>query len=161
MTSTDFAPETIELAATMMTGQLRDLVLDHMKDAKQTLPWNLLSEDVQKQVISTVEQSVRNAVRQAVEIIARDGKRAVLCQVDQMLVKDGLKLVLVAPRSDTNVMALTGVVKKTVLLTLTDDDAYSGAQERKPDPLQNEMFPDGEDGDEGPVFDGTPSGRDD
>lgn len=160
MTSTDFAPETLELAATTMTGQLRDLVLDHMKDAKQTLPWTLLSEDIQKQVISSVELSVRHAVGQAVQIIARDGKRAVVCQVDQVVIKDGLKIVLMAPRIESNLLMLGSQVGSTVLITVADDEPYSGAQERNPDALQNEMFPGDEGGDEGPVFDGTPGGRD-
>lgn len=156
--TTDFAPETLELAADMMTGQLRDLVLDHMRDGKQTLPWNLLSEDIQKQTISTVEQSVRHAVSQAVQIIARDGKHAIDCHVEQIVIKDGIKIVLTAARTPANLIHVGDKVGTIVLMTSADSDPYAGSQERLPDPLQQDMFG-GKDEDEGPVFDGTPSGR--
>ncbi len=96
--------------------------------------------------------SISSAISQAVQIIARDGKRAIVGQVDQVLVKDGLKVVMKTQLTETNLMILGGSVGKTVLVTSADADDYMGAQQRHPEPLQQDLL------DEGPVFDETPGG---
>jgi hypothetical protein len=102
--------------------------------------------------------SISSAITEAVQIMARDGKRAIVAQVDQVLVKDGLKAVMKTQATEQNLLTLGGSVGKTVLITVAESDEYMGAQERKPEPLQQDMgFDEGEDGDD-PVFDGTPSG---
>jgi hypothetical protein len=158
MAEADFAPETLDLARDTMKGQLRDLLLDHMRDSN-TLPWNLRPESEQKTIIEFVEMSVSQAIAQAVQLIARDGKRAIVAQVDQVVVKDGLKVVLKTSNTEPHLLMLGNAVGATVLITSADADEYMGGQERHPDKLQAEMFDGEDDGDEDPpVFDGTPNG---
>lgn len=156
--SADFTPETLELARDTMKGQLRDLVLDHMKhEKKNSLPWNLWPEEEQQGLIDRVEMAIGHAITQVVQIIARDGKRSIVADVDQVTIKGALKVTLKAARTEPNLLALGNHVGATVLITVADDEAYQGGQDRKPEQRQGDIF-NGDEDDDKPVFDNTPSG---
>ena len=143
MAEQDFSEKTLELARETMKGQLRDLVLDHMMhEKKNSLPWNLWPEDQQHDLIQRVEMSIGNAIENAVQIIARDGKQAVPCTIEQIVLKDGMKLVLTTPNLESSRVTLGGQVGQLVLITVAEDAAYQGGQERKPEPNQTDMFRD-------------------
>lgn len=161
----NFSQPAIELARDTMRGQLRDLVLDHMMhERKSTLPWSLWAEPEQQALIDRVDQSVGNAIARAVQILAADGKQFILANIEQVTVKDGLKIVLKASRTEANLLLAGNGVAGAVLITFADDDAYQGGQERKPEPLQPDLDlngGDGEGGVQGAVFDNTASGEGD
>lgn len=156
----EFDDETIDLARDTMKSQLRDLVLDELiHGRKNTLPWNLWSELEQQAMINRVERSVGEAIKKAVVILVSDGNRTVRATIESVTVKDGLKIVANATRNEANLVTIGMNVGDEVLLTVADLSAYEGGQERKPEALQPDMFPDDEGGKgEGPVFDDcTPS----
>lgn len=153
----------VNLAADKMVRQLTQLVLDHCRDEREgaRLPWHLLPEDQQAELIDRVDRSVRVAVLDACNIIATNSIPAVVGTIEQVVVKDGLKVVCKAPFTDENLAALGRHVKGVVQLIVIDTDQYSGGEPLAPAPREPELPLGGggeppEDG--GAAFDQTPAG---
>jgi hypothetical protein len=140
-----------------MAGQMRDIMLDTLKHRASTLPWNMWKEDEQQDFIDRVNAVVEEATKQAVEIICADGRPTIACNVEQFTVKDGVKIVVKTTLSPET-LAIIGTLKtKTAILTFADAGDYMGMTFRGPEPLQPELFENGEDG--APVFDKTTAGK--
>lgn len=151
----EVSDNTLKLARETMTGDLRDCLLDFLKHEKNPLPWNMRTEDAQREAIEKCSRAAMAAVERAVSIIAADGRPTILATCDQVTVKDGIKAVVSLSKSDALRHELVDSQGKTVLIVVTDADRYEGEREPAvPQPNQ----PDLSDGD-GPVFDNTDAGK--
>lgn len=138
-----------KIARETMTGDLRDVLLNFLKHEKNPLPWNMQTEDQQSALIEKVTNACQIAVERAVKTIAADGRKAIICMLDQVKVKDGIKAVLKLSKEDEQRHALMDSQGSTVLLVVADIESYTG--ERKaalPEPNQNRLPMDDEDGSE-------------
>jgi methionyl-tRNA synthetase len=121
---------TKELAVKTMTGDLRDIFLAKLRYEQDKRPWSDRSENEQRETIHYVETAIQEAVRSAVEMIAAGGLPTIKATLDQVVVKDGLKLVLVMDRSNEQRHAIMDATGGTVLLVVADASNYMG--ERAP-----------------------------
>lgn len=130
-----------KIARQTMTGDLRDCLLDFLKHEKNPLPWNMQTEQQQRDAIDKVTKAVGHAVEKAVTIIAAGGRATIKAQVEQVVIKDGLKATLTMSKSDPLRHELSDAQGNVVLLVVCDKDAYEG--ERKaalPEPNQTTML---------------------
>ena len=162
---TDDTDETpaIDLARTTLRGDIRDHLLEFLKHNKDTLPWDALSESRQRELVQRTENFADNLVDNCAEIIAADGRVTVSWGIKKVeLVKEGIKVVLVAPYEDD---AWLNLGKATRMTTCSVETAPYRGQRRPGDrhvtPDQPGLIDPDDDtaGDEGPVFDQTPSGK--
>lgn len=149
---TDIHDDTLALARETMTGDLRDCILDFLKHDKNPLPWNMQTEEQQRDAIAKVTSACTHAVEKAVAIIAADGRQVIAATLDQVTVKDEIKAVCKVSKSDALRHDLMDATGYSVLLVVSDASAFKG--ERKaalPDPDQPDI----------PIFDQTDAGAQD
>ena len=132
-----------DIARETMTGDLRDCMLDFLKHEKNPLPWNMQTEEQQRNAIEKVTAAVKHSVEKAVAIIAADGRAVIQATVDQVTVKEGIKAVLSLGKTDPLRHDLVDAQGDVVLVVVANKDAYEG--ERKaalPDPDQRPLLDD-------------------
>lgn len=125
----------IELARETMQGDLMALVIDELKAAPDV--WQRMSESKQDDVIARVQQRVGEAVRQAIELIATNGRTAIPATLEQVTVKDSIKGVVTVAKNESSRHDLTDAVGRAVILVVADLEEFSGgADDVKADPDQ-------------------------
>jgi len=147
-----------KLARETMTGDLRDCLLDFLKHDKNPLPWDMRTEEGQREAVAKVEAAVNLAVEKAVRIIASDGRATIEAELDQVTTKDSIKATLIIKRDHYLRHDLNDSVKQTVLLVVGGSDPYFG--QRKPVTIKPDEphLPLDDDKDDGSVFDKTKAG---
>lgn len=121
--------ETFDLASDTMAGDLRDYLLHQVKGWSEK-PWHKRSAADQRTIAHAIETTVRDAVRQAVELIAADGSRPVRGRLVKVAAKDVLQLQVDVIRSEPGRLQLLDGIGSMVLLVVADPLAYFG--ERAP-----------------------------
>lgn len=125
-------------------GDCRDIMLQVLRT---TADWSKFSEQQQRDINASVDQAAETIIAKLVRAIAAEGREAVRAKVEQLTVKDGLKLQLSAVHDHDTVVILGDLVGKHVSLVAADPAAHGG--ERAPatvDPDQPGL-PVGEPGD--------------
>lgn len=96
--------------------------------------WQLMTVEEQRSLITSMTGAAEHFVKRAVNIIAKEERPTFEATIEQVLIKDGLKITLTAGRADDNVLAVNRCIGKTVLVIVADADVYmEGAYENKPD----------------------------
>jgi hypothetical protein len=95
-----------EVDASTLVGDLRDLILQEMRDAKDGLPWTERPEKAQAEMIDRADRFARNLVARAVNLIATGNNPSVPVSVKQWTVSDELKIQLSGAASHTSVTAM-------------------------------------------------------
>lgn len=148
--------ETVEdIQSATLVGDVRDLVLQEMRDSKDALPWTTRTEKQQAEMIERADRFARGLVAQIVNAVASGNNPALPVTVKEWKVTDELKVALVgaATHQNMNTMIDGGQIG---FLVFADKEPYAGEREPiKPAPDQGSML-DGDD--EGPVFDNTDAG---
>lgn len=120
-----------EVAKATMRGDLRDVVLDIMKDPKLTgKAWKDMNEAEQRQVAETINNRVETAITRAVDIISSEGRRHVKVTLKQVTVKDGIKGVFECIKSHELRHELIDAQGDTVLVVIGNAAPYLGQQDR-------------------------------
>ena len=119
----------MRIARETMVGDLRDLMLDVFRD-DMNAAWKMLREDQQRAVIDRISQRARAAVGRIARIIAADGQPTLTATVDQVVVKDGLKVVLKLPKTVDSLHHLGMGEGNTCLIWVGNTGPYQG--ERAP-----------------------------
>lgn len=146
--------DTEEMAVGTLKGDIRDWLLDRLK--QQQKPWEQMSEAEQADLIAQAEMAAGDMVRRAVRMIAAEGRKVIVAQLEQVTVKDGIKAVVTLSKHDACRHDLVDAQGKDVLIVVADAGDYMGAKgEAVPDadspglPLEDDK----------PVFDNTTQGR--
>lgn len=154
-----------------LIGDVRDLVLQEMRDAKDGLPWTLRNEKDQQLMIERADRFAHTLVANVVERIAASGLKSLPVQIGKCILGDAVEIKLIMARNLKNVMALEEA-GKAGFLVLADPEQFAGERapiRATPDQrrlLQEDSNP-GEapkprrrkDDDDGPTFDNTDAGR--
>lgn len=127
----------ITLAADTLVGDLRDFLLDRLKHDHEPLPWNLRSEDKQRETITRTELAVRHWVFRACSIIAAGGQKAARASLVKMQAKDGIQLQVNVNGTDPLRHELMDHVGGAVLIVLADTHQFLG--ERSPVPVKKDQ----------------------
>jgi hypothetical protein len=125
---------TKDVAVKTMTGDLRDRFLAMLKYEQDKRPWSERSEEDQRGTIHTVEAAIQDYVRSAVELIAAGGLPTIKATLDQVVVKEGMKLILLMDKTHEQRLQIMDAVGGTILLVVADASTFMG--EREPVPIK-------------------------
>jgi hypothetical protein len=150
---TEITEETQDLAAETLKGDVRDWYLDRVKQLQK--PWQQMGEAEQRSLIYDAESAAADMVRKAVRILAAEGRKVIVAQLEQVTVKDGIKAVVTLSKHDACRHELVDAQGKDVLIVVADAGDHMGEKaaakpdaEEPPLPLED-----------APVFDNTEQGR--
>lgn len=130
-------PPLVQLAAETMHGDLINALLDELKAAHDV--WPKLSQVQQDQIIFRFEKRVGEAIRDAVRMIASDGRPCVSATLEQITAKDGIKAVLTLPKTHSRRHDLLDAVGQTVLIVVADAESYLGGDKPEGEPDQRPL----------------------
>lgn len=116
-----------DIAADTMAGDLRDYFLERVKEWSE-VPWQRRPAADQRALAQAIEATVRGAVRQAVELIAADGRQPVRGRLVKIAAKEVLQLQIDVIRSETGRHQLIDGIGSMVLVTVADASAYLGSR---------------------------------
>jgi hypothetical protein len=127
-TSEQAANDPLIIARESIAGDMRDFILDRLKNQHNPLPWNMRKESEQREMIYQVTEAVNRMVQRVVDIIAADGKPTMRGTLVKVLVKDGLKCQVDFLSSDPLRHELIDAQGETVMLALADSSDYMGTR---------------------------------
>jgi hypothetical protein len=121
----------IQVARQTMVGDLRDVLLNIMRDRKFTgKAWKDMKEDEQREVNQMITDAVQEAVVRSIDIIQSDGEKHIKAILKQVTVKDGFKGVFECSAHDDLRHELVDAQGDTILVVLTNSEAYLGEREK-------------------------------
>lgn len=126
--------EKIDVQAATLVGNIHDDILSIIKNY---CDWKKLPEAKQRDIASASESVAKNVVRRSANIIAGRGFKAVHGTIKQVVVKDGLKIVIEASGQSDGRHDLTDSQGGSVTLVLCDTGAFH-AQRSEPEIDQDE-----------------------
>lgn len=127
-------PDAAKVAAETMLGDLMLLCTDAMKHQPDI--WAKMPEAKQQRLIENFEYGCKQAIKKCVAIIASGDMPTVTAIIDQVVFKDGVKVVLRAQR-DSPEHHLADHAGHSVLIVIPNaEDLLGGADKVKPDPDQ-------------------------
>lgn len=132
-----------DIKADTLVGDVRDLVLQEMRDAKEALPWTVRSEKQQAEMIDRCDRFARNLVTKIVNAVAAGNNPAVPVTVKEWKVTDELKISLVGAANLQNMHCMIdgGAIG---FLVFADKEPFQGEREPiKPTPDQGDLIDDG------------------
>lgn len=91
----DAGKDKIDVQAATMVGDIRDKFLNIIKQHGE---WKKLKEGQQKDIVAAAENVAKEVVRGVSDIVAGRGFKSISGTLEQVTVKDGLKLVIKASK---------------------------------------------------------------
>lgn len=131
-----------DLKTDTLLGDVRDLVLQEMRDAKNALPWTTRSEKEQAEMIDRADRFAGNLIAKVVNLIAAGNNPAIPVTVKQWTVSDELKIALTGAASHLNV---TNMIDGGMIgfLVFADKEPFQGEREPiQPAPNQPDLLDD-------------------
>lgn len=122
--SNETSVEIVEIAAETMRGDLVATIIDEIKAAPDV--WAKMGQAQQDEVIWRVTNRVESVTRQAVNIIAAEGRKVITSTLEQITAKDGIKATCILGKHDPNRHELLDSVGKAVLIVVADAEQYKG-----------------------------------
>lgn len=115
------------ISKSTMTGDLRDVLIDIMRDKSYTgKSWKDMSEDEQRAVRDRITSVVEFSVARAVDIIASEGRRHVKVLLKSVTIKDGIKGSFETSKAAELRHELIDAQGDNVLIVLLGSDKYTG-----------------------------------
>lgn len=148
--------DTEEMAAETLSGDLRDVMLTHIRSMET--PWSKMSERAQSDKIYAISHACETIVRRAVAIIAARGAEPVFGRVTKFTVKDEIKAELVCASSVGNIEKVAENISQPAIVIFANPDVFMGEKapaSADPDEPGLPIDEDEEDGDldDGATFD--------
>lgn len=135
-----------------LVGDVKDLLLQEMRDAKDHRPWTERSEDEQDAMIDRADRFATALIAKIVREIAIMGRPSVTVQIKKWEVGEGLKIAAEGVASEGNAITLLHG-GKIAHLVFGDISEFKGERgELKATPDQGDLIEHDEDG---VVFDNT------
>lgn len=119
----------LKIARETLTGDIRDIILNDLKDRKTSLPWNLRGQEAQQQTIDQVTRFAEGVVERCVKIVAAGGRKCIRASLTKVTVKDEIKAELELLKSDEQRHQLMDSVGASVLVVIADTEIYQGERE--------------------------------
>ena len=127
-----------EMTSETLTGDITAWLCDRLKHHKKS--WEEMNESEQSDVISSASSVAKNMVREAVGIIASDGRQVIECEVEKVEFKDGVKATLKASKSSEYRHELADSQGQIVLLVVADAERYEGGDLPEADKDEPALF---------------------
>lgn len=124
------------IQAFFAVGDARDVMLEVIRSAAD---WSRFDEQRQRDINAAVDGAARVIVQKVAEAIAGEGKHTIPASIEQVVIKDGLKIVLKAPLDLANIPALAEA--KRGLLSIVTSEAFDHSRApARVDPDQPELL---------------------
>lgn len=122
-----------------LAAQVTETLIDEIRGLDK--PWHKIPEAEQAVVISRLSDSVYNSMQKAVQVLAAQGHKAVICNLFSVTFKDGVRATItVAPGSDLR-HDLADYATKDCVLVLADPSVFmDGLADLKPDADQPKLI---------------------
>jgi hypothetical protein len=125
-----FAKETITgdeitLAADTLVGDLRDAILGRIRNMQK--PWEQCNESEQRNIVEQITNAAKHLTTGAVNIIAANGRKTIVCQLGKMEVEKGvIKSKISTKCTEETLLELNEAQDKTIFIIAGDAAAYEG-----------------------------------
>jgi len=106
---------------------------------QQAVPFNVLTEKEQQKFFYRVTERTEKTVREVVQIIAGKARPTAQAEIESVLFKDGVKVVLTFSKSAADRHAIADAAGNSVLLVLPDYEAVLGGDGPKAEKDQPEL----------------------
>lgn len=126
MKEEEITEETINLASSTLTGDIRDFLLDRVKAHKK--PWAAMSEDEQRDEIISAKEAAERLVAKVVRIVASEGRNVVEAKLKQVTIEDGIKAVFLFANNTHNREQLGAATGQEVLVITSGAEPFTGEQ---------------------------------
>lgn len=134
-------PDIHKLAAETLTGDVRDMLLTHIR-AMET-PWSKLSERDQELKISAAVKCADELVRRAVQVVAHKGFPHLIVGTGKWAVKEGIILEVKSSGTVENITKLAEHGVGAAILVLAEPSQFWGEKDKaKPEPDQPDLLDD-------------------
>ena len=111
-----------EVASEDMAKTLLESLIMLIRTQKK--PWAKLTIAEQDEVIDALRKSVRTATTSAVRLIASNSSMTVVGDLEQVTIKDGVKIQIVASKNAENLTELFDAVGSEVLVVCSSNPVY-------------------------------------
>jgi hypothetical protein len=111
-----------------LSGDIRDVILMHMRDIK--VPWAMLNEDEQSDKIVAATRCGEDVVRRCVHAVMKTGFKSVVVQIGPIKIDKDIEVKVHAAPVALNVELLAAHGKQSAVLILAEAADYFG--ERAP-----------------------------
>lgn len=111
-----------------LSGDIRDVILMHMRDMK--VPWSMLNEDEQSDKIDAARSCGEDVVRRCVQAVLKTGFKSVVVQIGPIKIDKDIEVKVHASPIALNVELLAAHGKQSAVLILAEAADYFG--ERAP-----------------------------
>lgn len=131
----------LKVARETLTGDIRDVILNDMKERKTSLPWSMRTEAEQEAVIDQITRLAESIVERAVKIVAAGGRKTISATLKKVTVQDGIQAVLELSKTDQQRHELIDATGTPIMIVVADPAAFTGECEPVfPSPDQKPMF---------------------
>ena len=120
----DKIEETIDLAAKTLSGDIRDFLLDRVKNLGK--PWPAMTEQEQRDQIMAAKEAAVRLVRKTAELIAAEGRKAMVGQLVKVQIKDKIQCQIDFAKTDECRHELFDSQGLSVLLVVADAQPFIG-----------------------------------
>lgn len=124
-------------AAGGMAAELIDAALSEVRALQR--PWQQMTEDQQDEVLERLTGRVRDAVGDAIRILATRGATGLVCELESITVKKGAKATLAIPKGELDEELLEAVGQQ-VILVVGMPDLSKEIEKPKADPSQGDLL---------------------
>jgi len=121
-------PKILEFAREELAGKLKAMCVGLLESFKT--PWNMTSEKNQEIALNKMEEVIKQAVRQAVMVIATDRAPSLAGTVESVTFKDGIKAVLTLDKHAEGRHNLADAEGTTVLIVMANPEQFTGGMEK-------------------------------
>ena len=118
--------DTVDVAVETLSGDVRDFILDRLKHEQNKRPWHERSEAEQRDTVHAVEAHVTGLLRQAVELIAAQGRRTIRATLEAVTIKDGIKATVSLSKFDPQRHSLSDAQGASILIVVADPEEFQG-----------------------------------
>lgn len=142
-TKDQISDETLDLAAATLTGDIRDFLLDRVRNLGK--PWAAMTEDEQSDQIHAAKDAAEHLVRQVVTLIASEGRKSLVGNLVKVQIKDAIQCQVNFSKSDELRHELFDAQGQAVLLVVASAEPFTGQRApAEPTPAQGDLIAEAE-----------------
>lgn len=127
----------VPILAETMLGDVMQAFMEEIKAVE--MPWHLMSQRDQGDVIERIERKAKAMIYRCVEIVASGNRPTIAATVESVTVKDGLKAVLTMSRASAQRHELVDSQGSEVLVVVMNHEQYDGGDKPKAQKDQREL----------------------
>ena len=114
------------LAAKSLKGDIRDFILDRIKNDHSAIPWNLRGEAEQRRYIDQTDAAALRLVHKVALVIASKGRVVIGGRINKAALKDHIAVEVHVGLSHPERHKLTDAVGGECLIVLSNADDFEG-----------------------------------